>query len=124
MSDRLSPQREAQIREQVASAIYPTYGQENRNRSLAIADLIMPTVHESVAVELAMVRAERDEARATLREACAQVAELEDEISGYSAQVSSLKAELATERQRVTRRTDAETVQRPVFHGSWTELTP
>ncbi|MGV2914648.1 hypothetical protein [Streptomyces alfalfae] len=61
------PQREAEIREQVASAIYPTYGQENRNRSLAIADLVMPAVREVVA-ELAAVRAERDEARARVRE--------------------------------------------------------
>ncbi|MEU1133538.1 hypothetical protein ABZ383_27400 [Streptomyces sp. NPDC005900] len=64
MTTRLPPQREAEIREQIANAIYPTYGQENRNRSLAIADLVMPAVQEAVAAELTAVRAERDEARA------------------------------------------------------------
>lgn len=60
MTARLSPQREAEIAGQIADAIYPTYGQKNRNRSLAIADLIMPAVREAVAAELSAVCAERD----------------------------------------------------------------
>ncbi|WP_309049029.1 hypothetical protein [Streptomyces sp.] len=68
MTDRLTPQRETEIRKHIAELIYPTYGQRDTERTLAIADAVMPAVRAGVAAELAAVRAERDEARARVRE--------------------------------------------------------
>ncbi|MFG3636015.1 hypothetical protein ACGF5Q_24575 [Streptomyces huasconensis] len=64
MSDRLSPQREAEIRKHIAELVYSTYGQRDTERTLAIVDAVMPAVRAGVAAELAAVRAERDEAQA------------------------------------------------------------
>ncbi|WP_369213890.1 hypothetical protein [Streptomyces flavofungini] len=99
MSDRLTSQRAAEIREKIASAIYLTYGQEDRNRSLAIADLVMPAVRKVVAAELAAVRAERDEARAgsvrlagILGERDAELAALREEVGPLRMDAAKLRA--------------------------------
>lgn len=67
MTDRLSPQRETEIREHIAELIYPTYGQRDSERTLAIVEAVMPAVRAGVAAELAAVRAERDELQARSR---------------------------------------------------------
>ncbi|MFJ2697487.1 hypothetical protein ACIO5Z_14835 [Streptomyces rochei] len=57
---RLSPEREAETRKHIAELIYPTYGQRDTERTLAIADAVMPAVRAALLAELAAVRAERD----------------------------------------------------------------
>ncbi|CAL9371737.1 hypothetical protein [Streptomyces sp. enrichment culture] len=64
MTARLSPEREAETRRHIAELIYPTYGQRDTERTLAIADAVMPAVRTALLAELAAVRAERDRATA------------------------------------------------------------
>ena len=68
MTDRLSPEREAETRKHIAELIYPTYGQRDTERTLAIADAVMPAVRAALLAELAAVRAERDQARQRVAE--------------------------------------------------------
>jgi len=80
MSERLSPEREAETRKHIAELIYPTYGQRDTERTLAIADAVMPAVRAALLAELAAVRAERDQALADLADFAGRVNELESRL--------------------------------------------
>ncbi|WP_322500853.1 hypothetical protein TR631_12665 [Streptomyces rochei] len=88
---RLSPEREAETRKHIAELIYPTYGQRDTERTLAIADAVMPAVRAALLAELAAVRTERDQARErALREAAdhfVRMADREPDPHGYRARV-------------------------------------
>ncbi|MFF8590038.1 hypothetical protein ACF061_01120 [Streptomyces sp. NPDC015220] len=92
--DRLSPEREAETRKHIAELIYPTYGQRDTERTLAIADAVMPAVRAALLAELAAVRAERDQA-------LARVAELEAERHTTNEALSDAAETLRANRDRI-----------------------
>ncbi|MEU5772622.1 hypothetical protein ABZ819_04870 [Streptomyces venezuelae] len=141
MSDRLSPQREAEIRERAEATtpgpwctdaweIYQGteyqpglsqwIGETCRGTSTPEQDradaAFVAHAREDVPAllaELAAVRAERDEAKTTLRDACDQVAERDHEIGGLHTEVARLKAELAAKREEIA--DDIHRAELPVF---------
>lgn len=87
MSDRLTSEREAEIRAWLGR----------------LGEKINPDWHgpysamQDVLAELAAVRAERDQARAALRDAATQVAELESELAGAVIVSEALNRRLSQE---------------------------
>jgi hypothetical protein len=61
----MTPDREQEIRQQLADLLYSTYGQQDHHRTYAIADMVMPVV-------LAAVRTETDRLHARVAELEAQ----------------------------------------------------
>lgn len=104
MSERLSPQREAETFASMddRGVPEPSDAEEKRARLFRFIEAgateddfpsFAAAINDYVAAELATVRAEREAARAALRGACDRVAEQDDEIGRLSAEGAAAQAE-------------------------------
>jgi hypothetical protein len=106
MTDRLSPEREAEIAEHLATTTNWSIG------NLAARDLL---------AELAAVRAERDQERARVADAIEYGIRIPDGTVLQDGWVNDRRQqENRLDRYRDTW-PEAVLVERPVFHGEWTE---